>query len=475
MSKIYFALVGFAGRPLQRRRLSPGRRSSASSNLINRQAVLNGGGSSGCAPQVLPLPGEVTTRRTKVNRGHPPVVPPVGVVKLPPVPQQYRSASPFELVSAVTQLGGTNTDTVEKWLLEVGPPAAAMLAALEPSAPPAKRALLRAVRDRIDLAEALRPRKLGLKFEGTPLPDAIRALSQAGGVPLIYNGKSNVKVTLDLSEETFWPAVKRLCAATDLIFTQYGDGRLIDGKPPSAAWSAGFGPVYVVAASMSQSNTFNLTGGQERPFTAAQLNLAVFLDTQSSVIGIGYPRLSAFTAPTNTIPSILRHSKPHPTSPTQDVSVYRTLFLNLPAKTEGSLKRLKYLAFEVEVRRRDKPVVEGLEAQGARQSRSGGGRLDGPDETIPVYQCGVSDSRTLILTRGDTPSKSWTTTVSATTGNDQPAAPTRAIRLGVSAEWPSSGELGVAGSPPIAKPPRSCRPDPPANSCHWSQKSACSL
>jgi WD40 repeat protein/tRNA A-37 threonylcarbamoyl transferase component Bud32 len=298
------------------------------------------------------------------------------VVPLPPAPHQYRSASLLEISIAAAQLGGAGKAEAEKWLLEVGPSASALLAILETSAPAGKRAALRATRDRIDLAEALRPHKLGLKFEGTPIPEATQALSKASGVSVTYLGKTNKKVTLDLSNETFWPAVKRLCTEAGLIRTGYGgDARLSDGKPPSLGWSADAGPVHVLVMNVQQYNTINLTGEVERPTTSTQLTLNMLSDPWVPLSGIGYPKIIAMEG---------ADGKAIPVTPFQSVSGVdstrnnnsRMLYLTLPDVPDSRLKRLEaVLPIEVEVRRREKLVIEVEGAEGKTFPISGGGRL----------------------------------------------------------------------------------------------------
>lgn len=331
--------------------------------------------------ELLPLPPVVAAPAPLKIEPWPSAPPLTGVVKLPPVQEKRRAATFTEIVIMAAKLGGDGHVAAEKWLREVGPPAAGVLAAAELSATPQQRAALRTVRDQIDLAEALRPRKLGLKFKGTPLRDAIGELAKAGGVPLSYFGNSDVKVTLDLSQDAFWPGIKKLCTEVGLFYSVYGNEvHLIDGKAAPAGWSADAGMVYVRAVNLSQTNYIDFASGAATRGALKQLYLDVYPDLSVPIVGIGSFNLTALEGPDGKAIEI-KQPQYGPNLPQPlfygAISWSRSIPLNLPTKVDGSLQRLEAtLPIAVDVRRREKCVITGNEfVEGKIVPINGGGRL----------------------------------------------------------------------------------------------------
>jgi WD40 repeat protein/tRNA A-37 threonylcarbamoyl transferase component Bud32 len=360
--------------------LLSGQKSGANSNLVNLTSAewLDEWRTFRAAhPTLLPIPMKYVppaAQKPETWASLPPTE--TTVVQLPPVPQQYRNAGLFEIIIVAGQLGGAENAEAEKWLLEVGPAASALLAVLETSAPPEKRPALRSLRDRIDLAEALRPHKLGLKLADTPITEAFSALSKTSGVSLTYLGKSDKKVTLDLTDESFWPAVKRLSTEAGLIRTGYGgETRFGDGKAPPLSWSADTGPVHVLVVNAQQYNVIGLTSRGEKPTNSTQLTLTVLNDPWAPISGIGYPRITAMTGADGKAISL---SSPQAVSTIEPIrnSNSRTLYLTLPEGQDTRLTRLEAaMPIEVEVRRREKLVTGMEDADGKTFPISGGGRL----------------------------------------------------------------------------------------------------
>jgi hypothetical protein len=105
----------------------------------------------------------------------------------------------------------------------------------------------------------------------------------------------------------------------------------------------------------------------------------LYPDPSAPVIGVGYPRLRALEgADGKALPvgPVAFQSDPE-TVRSGTIGLYRTVFLNLPEKVEGPLKRLEAIVpFVVEVRRREKVVVAGLAGAASRALPiPGGGRL----------------------------------------------------------------------------------------------------
>jgi hypothetical protein len=131
--------------------------------------------------------------------------------------------------------------------------------------------------------------------------------------------------------------------------------------------------------SVSRTNSFDLAGGSGRPTSSTQLSVTLFADPWVPVVGLGYPRLSALEDVDGKALPVGSGSFLSGTEPIRSgtAGVFRPIFLNLPAKYEGSLKRLAaVLPFEVEVRRRERAVVTGMEGANSKTVPiAGGGRL----------------------------------------------------------------------------------------------------
>jgi hypothetical protein len=177
-----------------------------------------------------------------------------------------RPATPEQIAGWVKQLADRDEKTragAEKALEEVGPPA---LKALD-EADVAGRERARQVRDRIEVARALTPRRFTLKFKEAPVAEAIQALADQANVRLShgrlpFGDDPGAKVTLDLADVPFLEALDRLCAAAGLVALPAGTGwSLVEGKAPGASNPVAYGgPLRLEARTIQYSRQVTFQG-----------------------------------------------------------------------------------------------------------------------------------------------------------------------------------------------------------------------
>jgi WD40 repeat protein/tRNA A-37 threonylcarbamoyl transferase component Bud32 len=174
-------------------------------------------------PPFTPSRGPEVARRLEVKADFalPPRVSDLhpGIVPLPARPGQ-RKATPDEIASWVRRLVGKDAGEREKArqaLLEVGQAAVPALKRAAGDAGPEPRKRLAELVDRIEVAEALAPTLVRLKFHGVPVDRAAKALGERVGMAIDYSSPAGAgeprKVNLELDGVPFWEALEGLCTA----------------------------------------------------------------------------------------------------------------------------------------------------------------------------------------------------------------------------------------------------------------------
>jgi serine/threonine protein kinase/WD40 repeat protein len=224
-------------------------------------------------PNVAPL-------RVQVDPGTPDAAPSPVVTWMPSA--KRRAATPAQLATWVEQLGDARKQPEAARALEAaGPPALPALAR-------SKESEARRITDRIVLGEVLEPTRVGLKLKEARIEDAVAALSQQGGIPLVYRspprrllGSPLKKVTVDLEGVPFWEALDRLCEAAGLTFTlSYSVNgpvlQLTEGTPLPRGRIAYLGPLRLQMDQLTYQRALSLRGHGGVPsekliFTVTQL------------------------------------------------------------------------------------------------------------------------------------------------------------------------------------------------------------
>jgi WD40 repeat protein len=301
----------------------------------------------------------------RVDAGTPGRVPASVVAWVPAV--KRRAATPKQIAGWIEQLGNVQTRAAAaRALEEVGPPALKALAqvARDPKGKAAQPA--RQIMDRIAIAQALAPTRIGLKLKNAPVAQAVEALAKQAGIPLHYRPQPRrfdapvKKITLALDGVSFWEALDRLCQNAGLVYQlSYGRNgnvlQLTEGKPVSRTRVAYLGPLRLQAESLTYqrslglgtkgalSETLNLTLSQiGEPANALGSTFAPRVVEARDAAGQSLP-----------IPSPLRPGFITPSRPGLWNFLHQ-LSLPVPSQRGGRLKDLKgVLPVQVLVRRQD--------------------------------------------------------------------------------------------------------------------------
>jgi serine/threonine protein kinase/WD40 repeat protein len=325
---------------------------------------------------------EAAPRKLRVDPG--PMLPNAApiVAWRPAVPR--RAATPEQITAWIGRLDGGDAAArreAEQALTAVGPPALAALAEAERTASAAAKKRITAVRDTIEIQEALAPTPIGLRLQDAPVGDAVEALARQAGIPINYRpprrgspGKAAKTITLELDGVPFWQALDRLCQAAGLAYTQR-PGRtgapwqleLTEGAPvpPGAVCSAG--SLHFQAHALSYRRTAGLDDTAGTMSEGLNLQVRLLGEPRAKLLTVFAPRL---TQARDAAGQSLLH-EPAAAAPGR-VSVSPSMLLpglNLPMQTPGRQRgRLQdvqgVLPIEVQVRRRD--LVAATDVFGAR-------------------------------------------------------------------------------------------------------------
>jgi hypothetical protein len=288
-----------------------------------------------------------------------------------------RAATAEQIAAWVAQVGCEKDEIAVQMLREVGPPASSVLEAAERKADEDRKTRLRHLRDQIDLADALTPRRIHLRFDKTPLRDATRALEKVGDIS-IFSGSLDRTVTLDIDGLSFFQAIDRLCEKTGLSASFYGTVvYLAEGKPPKPEAGADAGPLRIRATHATRTHTLSLDG-QPRPGFEDRVRLDLSLVAEP-VANRLFLRTFRFTAAEDTDGrSLVLGNEPIRSIGPSGRSAFLELHLRPPARPGGKLKRLEgVVGVEAVVRRHDRLSLPDLEkAVGKLFPIAGGGWLN---------------------------------------------------------------------------------------------------
>jgi WD40 repeat protein len=315
-------------------------------------------------PQAAPM-------KVRVDPGPPlPNTAPV-VAWQPVVPRQV--ATPEQIAAWIGRLHGGNAAArreAEQALTAVGPPAQAVLAAAERTALTAAKKRIVAVRDTIEIHEALAPTPIGLRLQDAPVGDAVEALARQAGIPINYRpprrgsrGKAAKTITLELDGVPFWQSLERLCQAAGLTYSQR-PGRngapwqleLTEGAPVPPGPVCSAGSLHFQAHALSYRRTAGLDDTAGTMSEGLNLQVRLLGEPRAKVLTMFAPRL---TQARDTAGQSLLHER-NAAAPGR-VSVNPGMVLpglNLPMQAPGQPRgRLQdvqgVLPIEVQVRRRD--------------------------------------------------------------------------------------------------------------------------
>jgi WD40 repeat protein/tRNA A-37 threonylcarbamoyl transferase component Bud32 len=278
------------------------------------------------------------------------------VVALPERPAQRPTASGEQIAAWINQFG--RDAEAERRLVEIGPTALPALEAAWNAAEGERRKQLQVVRDRIEVAEALTPRRVHLKFEDAPLAEAVAALAEQTRLPLVYKGPVDRRFRLTIDGAAAPEALDLFAREAGLRLTM-ANGQLAFTPGPAAepGLTASGGPLRVQALSWSFSGFLTL-GGAEPTREYLGLTLAI-LNTSGDVMQAASPRARTARGeggqsflPRGPLPGLLDAYQP------LSLSTQRQVFLDPAARGRGKLSELEVVVpVEVAVRRRDLATV----------------------------------------------------------------------------------------------------------------------
>jgi hypothetical protein len=144
-----------------------------------------------------------------------------------PVPAAGPPADGARIARLVGQLGSSSfaqRQEAARALDAVGGPALEALRAAQRNPDPEVRRrardLVRRIERREETARVLRPQRLRLVYQNTPLKEALADFSRKSGANFDLQGRAPAvaarRVTLDTGETTYWEALARFCAAAGL-------------------------------------------------------------------------------------------------------------------------------------------------------------------------------------------------------------------------------------------------------------------
>jgi WD40 repeat protein len=334
-----------------------------------------------------PAPGQpdAAPLTVRVDAGGPPGLAAGPVVAWTPTLAR-RTATAAQIAAWIEQLGdGGRRATAAKALEEVGSPAVTALARIadDPTAKLARPA--KQILDRIAVAEALAPRRIGLKLKDARVEDAVQALAKQAGLLLNYQpdrrsvSDSAKTITLELDGVPFWEALDRLCQTAGLVhtltYTPNGQGlRLTGGTPVPRGAIAYAGPLRLQARGLTYQRNLDLQGKEGAPREDLSLNMVRNAEPANDIVNTSQPRVVEARAAGGQ--SLLSNS-PAPayyfmSRPELQDFMYN-LSLQVPGDRGGRLQDLKgVLPVEVLAHRQDLltvadlPRAKGKTFQGAR-------------------------------------------------------------------------------------------------------------
>lgn len=306
--------------------------------------------------------------------------PPIGVVELRAIPAKYREATAKQIAEWIAALDGDQSADAAKMLLEVGPPASAAMDIAAQKVDARRANIYRDLRDRIDVAQALRTSRINLKLDQSPLADAARALAKATGAPVVYSGSSPKKLTFELRDLTYWQAIEKFCREADVVPSQFpNDLRLSDRKGDENLLFAYSGPLRTRAAFWNVQSSLNLLNKLTPGPEGLLLTLFPTLEPGAAIVGLGHPRVTiAEDDQGRSLVAPAEFAMPLRQIEAVNSEYLANCVINIlrPDSRGGTLKCLEAMVpIEVEVRRKDRITIDLNAAQGKLFAIAGGGRL----------------------------------------------------------------------------------------------------
>jgi WD40 repeat protein/tRNA A-37 threonylcarbamoyl transferase component Bud32 len=216
------------------------------------------------------------------------------ITEFPPT-HHYRQATPGEIAAWVRQLDGDQAAEAAKALAEVGPSTRPALLKRWAGADEAVGQTIRTLLRRIDLDEALQPRRVALRLDRVPLPDAVAALTRESGLPLQLEGETDVAVSLRLEDVPAWQALDELTRQAKLSASVVG-GRvhLRRGEGTAASLLAYPGPFRLQVGGWSDTRVIKLSDAFPS-FMTNQLTLRLSLADPGSarILAVGMLQVKA--------------------------------------------------------------------------------------------------------------------------------------------------------------------------------------
>ncbi len=162
--------------------------------------------------------------------------------------------------------------------------------------------------DRVEAADALKPKRIHLNLKEARLAAALRALTEQSGVSLVYSPQVSAPVpkplTLELDGVPFWEALDRLCSVAGLVWF-YGGQRgltLTDGKAAASEQTICYAGSFRFLA-RAWGVTHNLSPSLQ-PAESLTLSLEAVGEPSPDLLGIGSARLvEARTTAGNSLPA----------------------------------------------------------------------------------------------------------------------------------------------------------------------------
>jgi WD40 repeat protein/tRNA A-37 threonylcarbamoyl transferase component Bud32 len=218
--------------------------------------------------------------------------------------QRYKEATREQITTWIGQLQGDQAGAAAKSLAEVGPAARLPLQERLADAGTALQGTIRDILKRIELEEALRPRRVALHLDKAPVRDAVAALAKACELPLTLQGQPEGVISLQLQDVSLWHAFDELARQAKLsTLTASGQILLRPGEGIPDGLVAYPGPFRLQAGGWTHTRTTKLSDAFTAPASAVgpdnQLSLRLSLVHAASwrVLGFGAPRVkSALTS-----------------------------------------------------------------------------------------------------------------------------------------------------------------------------------
>ena len=179
-------------------------------------------------------------------------------------------------VAAESSRPASNADPIEKLITQLGSARfkerEAAAQALDAAGPAALRALERAARGndpeicrraeslvhdiekRLESAELLKPKRVHLLYQDTPLREALADFSRQCGFALNLHGADSRRITLDTGEVSFWEALDQFCGKAGLV-EQAPPSPPANGQEVVRVWNGNGGRQVLMVHSSSQVST----------------------------------------------------------------------------------------------------------------------------------------------------------------------------------------------------------------------------